>query len=327
MNRVFALLTASTLFLASAPLAGAADDPCLLPPEDQPPQTEPVVACGTTTVTGVGGSTFRLRLPEDATVDLRGPGASVTGTGPLSGYVLAGAGGHHLYSFVLGSGFYNMSDPARRGGSFDSPETDKFLVPAGDYSLYLVSSGSQVSATVVFGGREGEIAVEATRTTGLDLEVLDSRAPDPGSNGQQHIYSVGKSGSLPEGGFLFLSVATVSPSPEPADSWGICYYDGIPSNEDLAYWPECPGRHLDGLNAVEVRQLVNPLSGEAFWTVSASPQGDRAFGLWRVGYGVQPRMASIGLFLKYDPVISEDAVRGSLPSRKRDVRRRMPGLG
>lgn len=276
-----------------------------------------LTAQGRTVLSGVGGSTTRINVPSDAMIDLRPggsgksfAGAEADGTGPAVGFVLTDnvpteEDGRYVYTWQLSESFKGVVSNAAFG-TFEEPEPGRFRIPAGDYSLYLISDGSPITLTVEFDGLAGATAATATRTVPLDFQVLGNRVT--GGNMQYNVYSVGKKASfLERPGFHAITVATKSPGETAAGFSGSCYYLGAVSNEDTAYLPGCPNEITDGADAQsELRDPTNGVLVQAFRGVS-SPPGSRAMGYWRVTSKPLEQMAALGYVLPYDPAFAPPA--------------------
>lgn len=274
-----------------------------------------VIAQGRTTVSGDGGSTVRIRVPADATLDLRRgdtektfAGADLDGTGPGFGFVLADNvatedGGKWVYGWQLSDDFGGLNRRLR-GGEFDSGDKERFLIPAGTYSLYLISDGSPVTVTLELGGLVESSAAAATatatRTVPLDFRQLRNRAP--GGDTQDNVYSVGQKASfLDAPGFHAIAVATTTPGEKAVGVSGFCYYVGSVTNEDTAYLPGCPNEYTDGADADDPEVDGFMLQDARALSV---PSGLYAMGFWRESSKPLEQMSAVGFALQYDPAFS-----------------------
>lgn len=280
-----------------------------------------VVARSRTTISGVGGSTVRIQVPMDATLDLRSggsgksfAGADLEGTGPGFGFVLSDNvptvdGGKYVYGWQLSDDFGGV-DRRIRAGKFDEDENGRFLIPAGAYSLYLVSDGSPVTLTLDLDTvvDSGSTVVTPTRTVPLTFRQLTNLAP--GGDAQHNLYSVGQKASFLDGpGFHAIAVATKIPGGTSAGVSGFCYYVGSISNEGTAYLPGCPNEHTDGADAKE-SPISNPVAGGILiqdFRASSVRSGMYAMGYWRQSSLPLEQMSALGFTLQYDPTFSPGA--------------------
>jgi hypothetical protein len=181
---VRALSIAAALLVPAAlhPTAGA-QGPC---EPGGTGQAEPFVACGRTTVVGPRGSTMRLHVPHETVLDLSTQGSPETfrntvlkGDGPVQGFLLTdnalpSDGGKYVYAVHLVRGFFrSVQDYAT--GNFEQRAEGQFVIPPGDYSLYVISDGNPVTATLPFEGQPGVATYEPSRVVLLDFRVLSSR--------------------------------------------------------------------------------------------------------------------------------------------------------
>lgn len=270
-----------------------------------------------TTVSGVGGSTVRIQIPVGVVLDLgRGgsgksfAGADLEGTGPARGFVLSDNlatedGGHHAYAWQLSDDFAGVVHTAGFG-TFEESERDRFRIPAGTYSLYLISDGSPLTLTLEFDALIGETTIAATRTVPLDFRVLRNRAA--GGDAQHSLYSTGQRASFLDGpGFHAITIASKTAGETAVGISGFCYYVGAVSNEDTAYLPGCPNEITDGADVKE-RRVNDPTAGvlvQAFRGVSA-PSGLFAMGYWRETSMVPEHVAALGYTLQYDRAFASD---------------------
>lgn len=312
-----ALLPVSGFTASGAVVQG--DDTRVIQAETGDSTSVEVIAQGRTVVNGVGGSTVRLRVPSDVVLDLRrgGPGqsfvgADLRGAGPAQGFVLSDNvpsedDGRYAYAWNLRDDYAGIVRVAGFG-TFDETDLQRFVIPAGDYSLYLISDGSPVALTMEFDSLSGTAAATATRTVPLDFRELHNRAA--GGDSQHNMYSVGQRASFLTGpGFHAITLATKTPGGAAEGVSGFCYYIGAVSREDTAYMPGCPSGITDGADVKESR-MSDPTTGgvlvQAF-TAASSPAGSRAMGYWRITDKPAEQMAALGYVLHYDPAFTPES--------------------
>ena len=275
------------------------------------------MACGETIISGPAGGTVRLHVPEDSVLDLTTQGvvdrwrnAEAQGTGPLVGFVLTdntrdSDGGLFVFGHHFASGYYTLvQDQSVSNVEIDEATYGRHLIPAGDYSLYLVASSGTVSVTLPFEGRPGTVSVATTRTVAARVEGLANRIPDPAGTNQWNVGSMGEAAALEEAGFIALSVA--APPTLGPGAGEICFYHGIPSNQDTAYMPGCPASYLDDFQGFE----FFPWPGEQF-IIYESDGGDRAAGIWWTVSNPTFRASAVAVFVPYEAAALADEPVGS----------------
>lgn len=294
--------------------AAAAIGPC---EEGGASSAEPFVACGRTTVVGPRGSTIRLHVPQETVLDLSTTGspaafrtAVLKGDGPMQGFLLTdnvvpSQGGKYVYVWHLYRGFSTVvQDHAE--GNFEEDE-GRFVIPPGDYSLYLISDGNPVNATLPFEGSPGHGSYEAGRTVLLDFRILGNHVSDPLGTGQQNVWSSGQAGTFRRPGFHALTWSAVGGLPDPGAAYGFCYYFGQPENEDTAYLPGCPNTISENVESSPVSGSgVYPDAPSQFFISAFSEPGGRAMGAWRAGAKPMESIVALSYFFEFDPAFTPE---------------------
>ena len=285
-------------------------------------QAEPFVACGRTTVVGPRGSTMRLRVPHETVLDLSTQGSPETfrtavlkGDGPIQGFlltdnVLPSDGGKYVYAVHLLRSFSSsVQDYAT--GNFEERGKGLFVIPPGDYSLYLISDGNPVTATLGFEGQIGAATYESSRFVLLDFRTLQNRLPGQLGSAQGNVWSAGHAGTFRGPGFHAMTWSAVTELPDPGAVAGWCYYLGRPQNEDTAYLPGCPNAFTEEINTASVVEPgVHPNAPSQGFTSSFSGPGGRAIGWWRVGAKPLERVLALSYLFEFDPAFTPEPKPG-----------------
>jgi hypothetical protein len=318
--RLVPVLAALTALLAPPAVhSAAAQGPC---EEGGVSQGEPFEACGRTTVVGPRGTTMRLHVPQETVLDLstevvvdpflerpvsRFRTTVLKGEGPAQGFLLTdnllpSDGGRYVYAVHLARGFYGpVQDYAT--GNFEQRGAGLFVVPPGDYSLYVISDGNPVTATLPFDGRPGHADYEPSRVVLVDFRVLENRLS--GGTGQQNMWSAGQAGTFRRPGFHALTWAAVGELPDPASLSGWCYYYQRPQNEDTAYLPGCPNAVTEELDTASAfGPGVYPETPSQFFMSAFSGPGGRAMGAWRTDVKPLERINALSFFFELDPAFA-----------------------
>lgn len=319
--RVILFLVLALAAPVAVHLPAVAVGPC-----DEPgaSQAEPFPACGSTTVVGPRGSTLRLHVPQKAVLDLstetvidpsterpleRFRAAEMKGNGPAQGFlltdnVLPSGGGKYVYAVHLARGFFNaVQDFAT--GNFEQQAEGRFVIPAGDYSLYVISDGNPVTLTMAFEGQPGAASYEPSRVVLLDFRVLHNRVPGQLGTEQHNLWFAGQAGTFQHPGFHAMTWAAVGELPDPAAASGWCYYSGRPQNEDTAYLPGCPNTVTEDIESdTAVVPGAGPDTPTQGFTSAFSGPGGRAMGWWRVGPKPLERIAALGYLFELDPTFT-----------------------
>jgi hypothetical protein len=291
----------------------AAQGPCEDPTASK---VEPFPACGRTIVVGPRGSTLRLHVPQETVLDLSTAGSPATfrtvmlrGDGPLQGFlltdnVLPSDGGKYAYAVHLLPGF-TRADIDYATGNFEQRGEGQFVIPPGDYSMYLISDGNPVTATLPFEARPGSAEYEPSRVVNLDFRVLQNRAPGQLGSAQHNVWAAGQAGTFRRPGFHAMTWSAVGELPDPAAVAGWCYYQGRPQNEDTAYLPGCPNTLTED---IESSPVVSPSAYpdtaiQAFTSAFSGP-GGRAMGWWRVSPEPLDRINAVSYFFEFDPAFA-----------------------
>ncbi|MGH2710536.1 MAG: hypothetical protein ACRDH9_04950, partial [Actinomycetota bacterium] len=265
--------------------------------------------CGTTVVSGAGGTAVSVRLPEDAVLNGKVGGfidrfvdIELEGNSPMLGFVLSdnlpeGEGGRYLQAVRLGRDYYSSFFQDFATSTFDEVEPGRYLVPAGDYTLYLVGDGSPVTASIPLDGLDGAVQVGTVRPADLEFNVLSNLA-DPEATGQQHLYSVGFGDSHLHGGLQTMTVDIRMLLD--VESSGTCWYSEQPRDEQTAFLPGCPARFSEDNAAFEVFYLPGPYPGSQLWATSTDPPTGHGLGFWRIGINPLARMAAVGFSLGFE---------------------------
>jgi hypothetical protein len=290
--------------------AAAAIGPC---EEGSASQAEPFVACGRTTLVGPRGTTMRLHVPQETVLDLSTQGSPETfrtavlkGDGPIQGFLLTdniqpSEGGKYVYAVHLLRGFYSwVQDYAT--GNFEERGKGLFVIPPGDYSLYLISDGNPVTATLLFEGRPGAATYDPSRVVLLDFRALQNRAPGPLGAGQKNVWFAGHAGTFRGPGFHAMTWAAAGELPDPGAVAGWCYYFGRPQNEDTAYLPGCPSQITEDIeSSTVVEPGAYPDAPSQGFTSAFSGPGGRAIGWWRAGTKPLENIGALSYFFELDP--------------------------
>ncbi|HEV3474785.1 MAG TPA: hypothetical protein VG602_05440 [Actinomycetota bacterium] len=296
----------------------AAQGPCEDPAAEH---VEPVPACGRTTVTGPRGATLRLHVAEETVLDLSTAGSPATfrntvlrGDGPAQGFlltdnVLPSDGGKYVYVWhLVRSLSRSVQDYAE--GNFELRGSGMFVIPAGTYSLYIISDGNPVTLTLPFEGRTGAASYQASRVLLLDFRILDDRIPDP--IGQNNVWSAGHAGTFRGPGFHAMTWSAVGELPDVAAAAGSCYYFGRPQNDNTAYLPGCPNSLTEDILANQVFQggATADTPVQAFTSAFSGP-GGRAIGWWRASAEPLERIAALSYFFELDPAFTPEPKPGT----------------
>lgn len=175
--RGLGILLAAALVPLGPGIAEAATSECHLP-QDERSAAEPVELCGTTTISGTaaGVVTVTIRRPLNLYPQIgEGGGVEIEGTGPFVGVALV-KDPPTEYS----SGFVAAKTPAEPSGvTFrglgDLAYCDPCALPPGRYRLYLLATGTQVTASLHLQGVSGSTTLVPERPTGYDARSLTRR--------------------------------------------------------------------------------------------------------------------------------------------------------
>lgn len=292
-----------TVLVAGVPRIAAAAPAC---PE---PQAQPFTVCGTTVVTGAGGTAVSVEVPVDAILDADTAGfidrftqIELEGDAPMLGFVLSdnlpgSEGGRYLQAIRLDRDYHHIIQD-NIGTTFEEVEHEKYLVPAGVYTLYLVSDGSPVTATIPFENLTGEVGFTTVREADFELNVLENRL-DPGETGQQLAYSVGFGAGHEHGGLQTMTVDIRVPAAD-VENGGWCFYSKEPQNLDTAFLPGCPSRFTENNDAFELIWTPGPVFGGQWWASSSDPPTGHGLGFWRSGANPMVTLASVGFSLGFE---------------------------
>ncbi len=261
--------------------------------------------CGTTVIIGDSSRVLRLSVPSTVVLpgDWAGDGkvAEIAGTGAFSGFVLVedlptGPGETVLMLGLLPPDAF-PTHPEARYTTFPPPP-DGYVIPQGNYLLYLVADGSPVRLTFRMPDFTGSATYHPTQAVETTIERLSPYL----STGPTGIYSAGTTNTLRSEGMLFHA-QWLTAQVHTETAFGSCVYEGPPPGGDEAFLPGCPGAAIlqniflsdETIDGAEYGQygyvLVNdrvppedreprPFGVGGFTVTAAAPTTYDAVGLW-----------------------------------------------
>ncbi len=209
-------------------------------------------------------------------------------------------GGIHVLGYHLSTGYYTLLQDVRVSKGIGS-ENNRHFLPAGTYSLYLFASSGTVTVTLPFENRPGAETLTTTRSVAARVEVLGNRIPEPAGSNQWNAGSMGESGSLGTTGLIALSFAASWMLGVDPGAGEICFYHGIPSDEDTAFMPGCPASYLDDFQGFET---IGWPGSQVL--VYQSEGGDRAAGIWWAKSNPTFRVGAVEVFVPYEAAAPGD---------------------
>ena len=225
-----------TLIVLSIALAGAVPTASAASMEgcDDPESSfaEPLELCGETILTGSSPSVVRVTLTETVTIR-SGFDTEITGSAPIAGFAIVDEDWRRAYvgglfpQIPLFDGlprFFSLGEHDGVAGS----ET----FPPGEYNLFLLADGSEVTVTLHLSGLSGRIELAPTTVADYRGGFLSPRYAAPTG----HYFSADRTEELPLGG-LGLRIAWIQ-SEGPGDAQaGTCGSNAAPA----LGWFECGG--------------------------------------------------------------------------------------
>jgi len=290
---------ALALLLGFASLAVALPEPIAAASSSA---SDRVILGETNTIRGSKARSIEVSVPTDATVSWTvhaNPDLVVDGAGVFPGVVLA-ADTPRRYGPLLIAG--RAPADALCSGA-DCPDTEyvvstmevsptqppAYIIPRGDYILYLLAYGSPVSVTLTLHGLAGTTEIEPFGPAHLASHLMNPRLAIPA----QAAYWDGRFRDMETPGLVFVWSAIVS-SYVLNDHMEHCFYSEAPP-PPTAHLPTCRGADWSnsfGWTKVdttslrhEMTTLAYPVSGEGagvgYWHVATNPvERTTAFALW-----------------------------------------------
>lgn len=266
--------------------------------------------CGDTVVEGIGGSVIEVTVAQDLSISLETTGFSgrfndiqLHAAGPVAGFVLTddqGEDAKYLYVASLREDFHSGFYPDVWQTNFQTANENTVLVPAGVYSLYLISDGRPVTANLHLPSLTGAVVLRPDRVARLQLKTLENRLPS--SSGAITAFSGGEAATMQASGLIVLSAARTSQTIETADAWGFCFYNGAPDPAAVSFLPGCPAR-ATGTEATQFLGTgLSPIANVQWLvtTLKGTP-GQYAPGIWfKVPTPVE-HAAAFALWLEFAP--------------------------
>ena len=262
---------------------------------------------GRTTISGRAAAKIDVELPQPVRFSgeqISNADFEVTqGRGPFVGFLLLqqnpddGNPVAVLGGRLSGGTTENPNKPVELLLAYNSGESllEPDPIPAGDYSLYLITPGSPASVTIRFRGLAGSASFEPRTEANVVMKTLDENLAYPEGS---PLYSAGSSASLRSNGIVFRSISMRSDA-WVAGQYGYCTFtedvQGVPA--EVKYAPNCPtasnkvsGSFNDAFVTPERTRRVSygaafPLP-EGNWNVSvwhtaaAAIRSSEAFAFW-----------------------------------------------
>lgn len=249
-----------------------------------------VHACGTVTITGVGGDGFELHLPREVSISVSACefvsylcDQTFTGDGPFLGVGIweRGAWPANASTAIIGNlqnghGGY-VREVVHLVGFTQPPLESRVVVPAGNYNVVLMGEG-EVSATLRLDGLDGTVTVAPPGQGAVLVRELASPVP------QEVQGMVWSAGTAYHAEHRLVGWMTRSYTGYAAGAVGSCVYHGK-VDQDTAFLPGCPGR----LEGVEVTTFIGPAVVPGAYRQDSNlsgPEGDVTAGYWHTMAGL-----------------------------------------
>ena len=259
--------------------------------------TEPIELCQQVVLEGDQTGFVRVKAPEDF--------GFRPGTGPGGGVSLDGDG---TVGFLLtqdppsleGTFAFRLKYPPALAGSI--PYTSfgcgsSCLLPAGNYRLYLITSGAPAKVTLRLTGElQGAAELPPMHFPDSETKLLPARLPEVPTRA---VNSAGETGQLTSSGLIFSAIAAFHPNQASAILGG-CLYHGDPGDPQIAYLPGCPSPSAD----VETPVFPDPTvslgpAGQRLEGFSRLPAGTYGVGTWYAAASTDSSAASLVIWLEY----------------------------
>ena len=270
----------------------SAESICTLPEDERPDElVEPVELCAETTLRASNSKVLRVTLPTE--VELAGSfgpdGAiEIEGQGPFVGFVLTEDLPERDGRLILAGRLHREPSPSntfRLFGGVDHPGFDGTL-PAGNYRLYVLATGSPVVVTLRFPELAGWVDVTPSTPNGFDSRSLEPRIWEEGG---RLVYSAGEDGELRTRGLLLASI-WINATDHTATDYGFCIHHG--PSDPASFLPECPHPEEDNWAfgpLIEVPPRATNVSGALVFR--GQPPGTYGLGAW---YATVSQVSSTG---------------------------------
>ncbi|HYO60962.1 MAG TPA: hypothetical protein VEU29_03585 [Actinomycetota bacterium] len=294
LTALLAALCSAVVLTAPAPAAAA--------------RTAPPQLAGVTRIVGDTTSAMWVTVPHKASFTWKldeNPDVRIDGGGRMAGVVITegdfGDRGR-LFAMMGRASFCRArgctSEDTHQFLTGQNPHqapSDKFVLPAGRYLLYLIADGAPASVTLRLHGLPGKARI--VPRTPVDAEVHVPTPQTEVMGPDEKVYWFGDAGTIDADAGLIAGAMSLDTKNWSRGSWGSCLQRVVLEPEPVGYSPACPA-------GASARTTVgSPVPGDqhihdtSIWNVA--PGGRWGLGMNYVAVADVQSVAAVTLYLPY----------------------------